>query len=713
MIQTIWGTTTKPVASRQLAETMENLRGEEGTLYIGYPVIGTPDGAYPFDALLLSPTKGVIAFHLIEGKSLGEYESVLDESFNRLQAKLLQYTALTKRRALGVQISTIAFAPAVAADDRSDDDTHPVASIATLPAVLGRVEWDNPDLYPALASTIQAISTIRKGRKRREVQKQDSRGARMRKVEDSIANLDSHQSAAVIETVEGVQRVRGLAGSGKTIVLALKVAYLHAQHPEWRIAVTFNTRSLKGQFERLINTFVIEQTSEEPDWEQIEIINAWGAPGVKQRDGIYHKFCSVNGVDYLDFKAAENEFGSKKSFEGACEKALNDVKKPKQLFDAILVDEAQDFSPSFLRLCYSFLKEPKRLVYAYDELQSLTRNSLPSPEEIFGTKKNGEPVVAFAAPAPGVPRQDIILEKCYRNSRPLLATAHALGFGIYREPQGLIQLFEQKELWRDVGYRVHRGALDDGSFVSLERTEQTSPAFLEAHSPIDDLIQFRKFGSEDEQTDWLVEEIKRNLSEDELNAEDIIVINPDPLTTRSAVGKARARLLKAGINSCIAGVTNSADIFFESDAVTFTGVFRAKGNEGAMVYVINAQDCYSTFLPSELATARNRLFTAITRSKAWVRVLGVGPNMGKLQEEFARIKARDFRLEFIYPDEEQRKKLQIINRDMTAAERNRLKTRLGEGANFVEALESGEVELEDLSPELVARLNRVLKGRGK
>jgi superfamily I DNA and RNA helicase len=710
MIETIWGTTSKPVASKQLAETLEKVKGVDGTLYIGYPVIGTPEGAYPFDALLLSPSKGLVAFHIVEGKVLDDYESILDESYNRLQAKLLQYSALTKKRQLGVLISTIAFAPAANIDELADNE-HQVASMTTLPKILQTIIWNNSELYPALASTVQAISTIRKGRKRRDIKKPDSRGARMKNVEDSIANLDSHQSAAVIETVDGVQRIRGLAGSGKTIVLALKVAYLHAQHPDWKIAVTFNTRSLKGQFERLINTFVIEQTNEEPDWDQIEIVNAWGAPGDKQRDGIYHKFCSLNGVDYLDFKAAENEFGSKKSFEGACEKALTETKVPKRVYDAILVDEAQDFSPSFLRLCHAFLKPPKRLVYAYDELQSLTRNSLPSPEEIFGTKENGDPVVTFVSPAAGVPRQDIILEKCYRNSRPLLATAHALGFGIYREPQGLIQLFEQKELWKDVGYRVYKGSLDDGKSVSLERTEQTSPKFLESHSPIDDLIQFKTFDSDEAQTTWLVNQIKKNISEDELNAEDIIVINPDPLTTRSAVGKARSMLLKAGINSCIAGVTNSADIFFESEAVTFTGVFRAKGNEGAMVYVINAQDCHSTFLPSELATARNRLFTAITRSKAWVRVLGVGANMTKLQEEFARVKAHDFRLEFIYPDEEQRKKLQIINRDMTAAERHRLKMKLGEGASFIEALESGEVELEDLSPELIERLNKVLKGR--
>ena len=79
-----------------------------------------------------------------------------------------------------------------------------------------------------------------------------------------------------------MQRIRGLAGSGKTIVLALKVAYLHTQNPDWRIGVTFNTRSLKEQFKRFINNFTIEQTGAEPDWENIDILNAWGAPGDKE-----------------------------------------------------------------------------------------------------------------------------------------------------------------------------------------------------------------------------------------------------------------------------------------------------------------------------------------------------------------------------------------------------------------------------------------------
>lgn len=54
-----------------------------------------------------------------------------------------------------------------------------------------------------------------------------SRGG-VKGLEDSMANLDNQQSKVVIETVDGVQRIRGLVGSAKTIVIALKAAYLHA-----------------------------------------------------------------------------------------------------------------------------------------------------------------------------------------------------------------------------------------------------------------------------------------------------------------------------------------------------------------------------------------------------------------------------------------------------------------------------------------------------
>ena len=63
----------------------------------------------------------------------------------------------------------------------------------------------------------------------------------------------------------------------------------------------------------------------------------------------------------------------------------------------------------------------------------------------------------------------------------------------------------------------------------LERTNETSPEFLADHSPINDLVSFQQFPNEVEQNAWLIEQIKKNIKEDdELRYDDIIVIRPDP-----------------------------------------------------------------------------------------------------------------------------------------------------------------------------------------
>jgi superfamily I DNA and RNA helicase len=174
-----------------------------------------------------------------------------------------------------VEIGVVTFAPALHNKPNNiDDDYTIVLNTQELDKYLSSQQWKNNEYFEQLNSTIQAITSIRKRKQRTYIQKEKSRGAILQRMEESIANLDKNQSEAVIETVEGVQRIRGLAGSGKTIVLALKVAYLHAKHPDWNIAVTFNTRSLRNQFKHLINMFAIEHMSEEPDWEKVRIIHA-------------------------------------------------------------------------------------------------------------------------------------------------------------------------------------------------------------------------------------------------------------------------------------------------------------------------------------------------------------------------------------------------------------------------------------------------------
>lgn len=704
MIEVIWGSAKeKPISSRSLAEDLAASLEGDGYLYLGYPIIGSPTGPMKLDALLVSPTFGLVAFDLVEGTELGDFVARQDDIASMLEVRLKPHAGLKTGRALRFEINVVTYAPAKA---HLPDVAPPyfVANRTDIAATVGNFEWDAEDgVFQNLVAAIQVITSIRAGRLKREPKKADSRGAKLKRVEESIANLDQHQSQAVIETVEGVQRIRGLAGSGKTIVLALKVAYLHSQNPSWRIAVTFNTRSLKEQFRRLINNFTIEQTGSEPDWDLIDIINAWGGPGDRERDGVYHKFCRLNEIPFLDFTAAKRKFGDRREFEGACAEALAAVTQPVVMYDLMLIDEAQDLPIDFLRLCYRSLSPPGRLVYAYDELQSLTGSSVPPPEELFGNALDGSPLVRLNQEEGG-PRQDIILEKCYRNSRPLLATAHALGFGVYRN-KGLVQIFDEDTLWTDVGYVVEDGELAGGKPVTLARTQETSPAFLENHSHIDDLIQFHKFENSAQQAAWLVRAIQNDIGEEELRPEDIVVINPNPLTTQKEVGPARQQLFSLGINSELAGVSTSADIFSKAGCVTFTGIFRAKGNEAGMVYIMNAQDCASGWDQTAAALNRNRLFTAITRSKAWVRILGIGTNMDLLMQEWGTLRQNDYKLRFKYPTDEEKKLLRVINKEMQGKGRARRKMVREQRDQLLLAVEKGEIDVDQLILEL-ERLKR-------
>ena len=51
----------KPESSRQLASFFESMKDNyEGTLYIGYPIIGTANGGFKIDALLITKESGLV-----------------------------------------------------------------------------------------------------------------------------------------------------------------------------------------------------------------------------------------------------------------------------------------------------------------------------------------------------------------------------------------------------------------------------------------------------------------------------------------------------------------------------------------------------------------------------------------------------------------------------------------------------------------------------
>src|SRR4051794_14196865 len=88
-----------------------------------------------------------------------------------------------------------------------------------------------------------------------------------------------------------------------------------------------------------------------------------------------------------DWNYAKAKYGQDSAFQAVCRELLVSARASdfEPIFDAVLIDEAQDLPPEFFQLVYAFAREPKRIVWGYDELQKLSENAMPTTDELFGT----------------------------------------------------------------------------------------------------------------------------------------------------------------------------------------------------------------------------------------------------------------------------------------------------------------------------------------
>lgn len=702
LLEVVYGENARTVPAQSLQAELKALK-VPGTLYLGYPVLSTADGKVFVDALLVSETHGLIAFDLsskIEGpRPTPDEKAEISNRQNQIYAsiynKLNTHAILRRGRSLAIEIGVITYHTGLSTT--IEEEELVVAPPSGLPQVIKRFGNVPTEIFRPLNAAVQRVSTLRPPNKREHVVRTDSRGAILKRIEREIANLDNWQNKGAIEYANGPQRIRGLAGSGKTVVLALKAAYLHVRHPEWRIAVTFSSRALYQQFRELIRRFTYDQVEDDPDWDRLLVMHAWGS---LREPGVYSTVCAQYGISPVDWGTANNRYGTR-SFEGVCEE-LNRViatQGPKPVFDAVLVDEAQDQPTAFYRMLIKVVPEPHRIMWAYDDLQNLGDYEMRSEEDLFGADANGRPLVRLRNEE-NKPKEDIVLPVCYRNTPWALATAHALGFGIYR-PQGLVQMFDEASIWPRIGYEVVGGELELGHRVRLRRKADSYPSYFPELLNPDDAVQATVFASEKEQYDALVAAIARNLKEDELDYGDILIVLPNTYSSKKVGARVMSALAASDIPSHLVGVTTSRDEIFKKGSVAITHIHRAKGNEAAMVYIVNADYCHGGF---ELSRKRNILFTAITRSRSWVRIFGVGDAMAGLAAECQAVRDHNFELAFAYPTQEQISKMARVHRDMPENEKKQWRQKFSAIEEVVKAIEAGEVPIDALPKNIRDKL---------
>ncbi|MGK7235876.1 ATP-binding domain-containing protein [Streptomyces hygroscopicus] len=246
-----------------------------------------------------------------------------------------------------------------------------------------------------------------------------------------------------------------------------------------------------------------------------------------------------------------------------------------------------------------------------------------------------------------------------------------------------------------------RGELALGATVALRRKHDSAPAYFREHLAADDAVVMRAFNSQEAQDIWVARQVQKNLDEDELEHDDILIVLPDAYRAKSRAPRLMRTLRQHGIPSHLVGVNTSADTIFVRDSVALAHIFRAKGNEAPMVYVIDAQ--YAT-RDYNTMTRRNTLFTAITRSRAWVRIVGYGSGMDVISSEIDTVREKNFQLEFKIPSQAALDRMRQLNRNQSADSRTSVR-RATEGLQmFMEAYEAEEIDLEDIPPALRTRL---------
>lgn len=646
----VFGDAKNRDASNQLALVLEQ-ELNQGTLFLGFPVISNADETIQIDALLVAESVGIVAFLLDSEQPQQDSDwdllaEVQNNAHLMLKTHLARSANLRRGRSLAVEVNTVTVFPG---------DTQPrevegalFVGLTRVGEALGRFERVTPDLEKAIHAALQRVPGARNSKERQSATKQESKGYKLREIGREITFMDRWQKAAAIESPAGPQRIRGLAGSGKTVVIAHKAAYLHTRNPDYRIAVTFHTRSLYQQIEALIDNFVFDNWMEARDPERLEVLHAWGS---YREEGIYSRIAESIGFPIRSFSSAAQHFGYDSAFRGACRELLDEVLqrggRPTPIFDVVLIDEAQDLPPEFFRLVYLFTTEPKRVIWGFDEFQKLSDEGMLDTKDLFGTNDRGQAIVNIDNPPRGA-RRDIVLPICYRNTPWALVTAHALGMGIY-SADGIVNYPDNHDTWNDIGYEVVHGELLEGQTVTLERRTDSTPEYYSTLLDPSDAVTFSRFNTESEQDAWVAKEIRKYLDEDEVRPDDILVVLPVALTWKSRATSLRKALDTVGIRAHLVGVDNNVNEIHVRGSVALAHIHRAKGNEAPIVFAL---DSHLAAGKRNRKARRNALFTAITRSRGWVRIVGYGADSEKLQMEFDKVVALNYRLEFKVPSDE-------------------------------------------------------------
>jgi len=296
-------------ASENIAEQnvwdflVTNFRDVPGVCGYRIPSVGATDDSFVPSFVLITPSRGVVLIDVIDdailaqassemwqsdGKQIPSRDLIVDNFWSDIENRLnkdqvlfdrkTRYLNVPKEKLLvfyrntGHEVGELRMILDLINSAASKDDwQEQIADL--LQAAPGAPPLDD-DKFDRVVSNLDGTNALLQktfqATTREPLTKQDFLDTSRAR----IFKLDEEQRQISFQLPNGPQRIRGLAGTGKTVILSLKAALTHKSRPDFRILYLFNTKSLYDIVRSHINKYFIPETKREPNWSKIDVLHA-------------------------------------------------------------------------------------------------------------------------------------------------------------------------------------------------------------------------------------------------------------------------------------------------------------------------------------------------------------------------------------------------------------------------------------------------------
>lgn len=200
--------------------------------------------------------------------------------------------------------------------------------------------------------------------------------------------LDIQQEMIAKNIGSGHRILKGVAGSGKSLVIACRAKYLKTVYPDWKILIVCFNNTLCNHILNMMNENHVDNLE------------------ISTFHGLVKKITNAN----LTMLENESQDDYNVRISEILNSYINKVNFPHK-YDAILIDEGQDFAQEWIQSLVKILNpESNSILFCYDPAQNIFNRKRPSWKS-FGLEVQG--------------KKPTELMRCYRNTKEILLTARS------------------------------------------------------------------------------------------------------------------------------------------------------------------------------------------------------------------------------------------------------------------------------------------------